>query len=76
MNPLRRPGTATAHAAIAATPRKRSEGDSGPTRGRRERRREVTTEPNPPANTSEGNDQKGAGGKVAVGCEPRTEGGL
>ena len=37
MNPLHRPSTATAHAATAATPGKRSTGDSGPTRGRRGR---------------------------------------
>ena len=61
MNPVRRPGTATAHAATAATPRKRSEGDRGPTSGRRERRREGTNEPSPLTNTNKGDDQKGVG---------------
>ena len=64
MNPLRRPGTATAHAATAATPRKRSEGDRGPTSGRRGKRREETNEPDSPTNTNKGDDQKGGGERV------------
>ena len=47
MNPLRAPGTATAHAATTATPGERSEGDSGPTRGRREPAERVQKGPTP-----------------------------
>ena len=74
MNPLRPPSTATAHAATAAIPGKRSTGDSGPTRGRRNEAPEGSKVPDPPTNPSKGDDQKGAGDKrVAVGCEPRIE---
>ena len=61
MNPLRRPGTATAHAATAAIPRKRSEADTGPTKGRQENAGRETKGPDSPTNTSNGDDQEGAG---------------